>query len=367
MRKRIAFVINSMSAGGAERVIASLSNGLTASYDIFIISLDKQPSFYSLLSNVELLYCSDGLKPSRGIKDALLNNFKLYKAITGHLKKNKIDICIGFMTENNILSILASKRCRIPVIISERNNPYKEVDVTNKVWKGLRRLIYPYTNVLVVQTKLIKSFYEDFLPIDKIEIIPNPINPEFKPRNTQEKQNIILNVGRLSAQKNQKMLIQAFSRCKTDDWKLNIVGEGVLRDDLELLISDLELKDKVHLLGTQTNIQDYYEKAKIFAFSSNYEGFPNALMEAMYFGLPSISTACPSGPDELIRDGKNGFLVPVGDVDLMAEKLQTLIDNSILRGSFQIESTKTMQPYKLKFILKSWEAIINNLLHSNKN
>lgn len=360
--KKIAFVISSMSSGGAERVVSVLSNELCSRFKIFIITMTECDSFYHLNSNVTLLHCTERIEPSANAIQALKLNLVLYKAIVGYIKGYNLDLCVGFMTPNNILSTLAAKRCGIPVIISERNNPYIESQSLSTIWKYLRKFTYPKADKLVVQTEKIKSFYINFIENDRLEKIPNPINPDFSNTNDVKKYNTVLNVGRLTDQKNQKMLISAFAMTNNHGWNMKIVGEGKLRVKLELLIKKLNMEHKIHLVGRQGNVEEFYKEAKIFAFSSNYEGFPNALQEAMYFGLPSISTDCPTGPSELISDGDNGFLIPLGDINSLSEKLDILMHNDILRSAIGKKASDTMGDYKVEKIITQWMVLFDDLL-----
>lgn len=359
---KIAFVISSLSSGGAERVVSTLSNHLTDSYEVFIITMSNKPVFYPLNENVRVLYCKESLKPSKGIVDAIKLNYSLYRKIIKLIRKYGIDICIGFMTPNNILATLASKRCNIPVIISERNNPFEEDKHISDFWKKIRRLVYPRADKLVVQTERIRSFYTTFIKSNRLETIPNPINPDFKNQSILTKENIILNVASLSDQKGQDMLIKAFAKTQPNNWQLCIVGEGDKRGELQQLIDHLKMNDKILLVGRQTDVVSYYTKSKIFAFSSLYEGFPNALQEAMFFGLACVSTDCPTGPSEMIEDGINGYLIEVDNELKMSEKLNLLMNDENLRQSLGSNAQESIKPYEIKNIISKWKELIQQLI-----
>lgn len=361
-KKKIAFVISSMSSGGAERVVSTLSNQLIDKYKVYIITMVKKPSFYTLHNDITLLSCVEKISPSKGVFDALQSNFVLYKAIVGFIREYRIDLCIGFMTANNILATLAAKRCGIHVVVSERNNPYLEGNRVNGLWKRLRRFIYPRADVLVVQTQRVKSFYESFIDSTKLVTIPNPINPDFKLSTTEKKGNIILNVGSLTDQKGQDMLIRAFAKTNTTNWHLHIIGDGDNKKKLQRLIENLNVKESISLLGRRSDIATYYAKSRIFAFASLYEGFPNALQEAMFFGLPCISTDCPTGPAEMIKDSVNGFLIPVGNEFIMTEKLKILMKNDALRATLGQEAKKTMKLYEINKIIDQWVTLFDKLI-----
>ena len=364
-KKKIAFVTYGMRSGGAERVISILSNFLTHYFEVFIIIMIDAPSFYTLSSEVTLLHCQNNPKPTKGIFEALQSNFRTYKSLLKILKENKIDLAIGFLTANNILATLAAKRLDIPVIISERNNPFVQSASTSFYWKVLRRLVYPRADILTVQTTRVKTFYSSFIKERKLAIIPNPINPDFDRTIKAKKENIILNVGSLEPQKGQDVLIRAFSEAQLEGWELYIVGEGSQRTQLTALITELNLQKSVFLLGKKSNIAKYYASSRIFAFSSRYEGFPNALLEALYFGLACVSTDCPTGPSEMIEDGVNGYLVAVDDIDTLALKLQKLAANDDLPSSMGQAASKSVEQYGTEEIVGKWKHLIDRLLDQN--
>ncbi len=361
-KKTIAFITIGLNSGGAERVVSTLSNELTKSYNVVIITLKTTPIFYPLDPNIKVVHCADVLKPSKNSFDAIKSNYKLYKEIKKQLRHHHADLCIGFVTTPNILATLASRSLGIPVIISERNNPFMEDVKLSKFWKILRRFVYPRADFTVVQTELIQSFFARNIDSRRLKIIPNPINPDFDSGITIPKENIVLNVGRLSDQKAQDTLIRSFANLDAPDWQLHIAGEGENREKLENLIEELNVKDRVFLLGRTDAIQSLYQKSKIFAFTSLYEGFPNALMEGLYFGLACVSTDCPSGPSELIENNKNGILIPVGGQAELEKSLQGLIDDPMARERLGKAARKTMESYDSESITKEWLGLIQNLI-----
>ncbi|SEL72016.1 GalNAc-alpha-(1-_4)-GalNAc-alpha-(1-_3)-diNAcBac-PP-undecaprenol alpha-1,4-N-acetyl-D-galactosaminyltransferase [Maribacter orientalis] len=363
---KIAFLIPSLGSGGAERVITTLANNLTENYEVIIITFDNKQPFYKLNSQIKHHSCTNltDIPPSNNTYKALKFNIKLLLEINRISKDEKIDIIISFLTIANILGILVAKFRKIPIIISERNNPNKEL--ISNFWMQIRRKTYPSANYIVVQTQEIADFYITKIKNDVVKIIPNPISPDLEIMNSKEtKENIILNVGRLSNQKGQEMLLKAFTRIESNGWKLVIAGEGENRVKLEKLIKKLQISDRVLLPGRIKDVSKLYNKAKIFAFSSNYEGFPNALIEAMHFRLPCVSTNCPTGPSELIINDINGFLIPVNNEIVMAEKLNILINDSALRESLGSKAAKTVKKYAIESISDRWKKLIESCLNSN--
>jgi GalNAc-alpha-(1->4)-GalNAc-alpha-(1->3)-diNAcBac-PP-undecaprenol alpha-1,4-N-acetyl-D-galactosaminyltransferase len=360
-KKKIGFLIYSLSAGGAERVLSTVSNGLVNFFDVSIITLVHSDPFYKIDKNVQIISLTDRIEPSKNLIQGLNVNLILIKKLIQVLRREQIEITIGFMTTSNILLTIAAKVVRIPVIISERTNPKLQRLPRSK--KLLRKLVYPLANILIVQNSENRDFFLKINP--NTIILPNPIAPELSENRDGQsplKQKIILNVGRLTALKGQDMLIKAFSMINKPEWKLVIVGEGEYRGHLEKLVHDLDLKDQIEMPGIKKNIFDFYNRAEIFAFGSRYEGFPNALIEAMYFGLPCVSTDCPTGPSELIEHGKNGFLIAVDDTKTMANYLKTLTENSDLRKTFSLNAKNMVANFEFNKVIFQWKGVIDNLV-----
>ncbi|OBX24137.1 MULTISPECIES: glycosyltransferase family 4 protein [Bizionia] len=361
-KPKIAFIITSLTSGGAERVLSTLSNSFVADYQVTIITLYNVMPFYELDSRIKRISCKESYNKNMRFIDSLTNNIYMIGSLYRILKKEQISVAIGFMTTTNIYTIIASKLARIPCLISERTHP--DYDPLSDFWIKIRKKTYPYCTKLIVQTAGIKSYFTKFLNPDKLAIIKNPLADSliaFRDESLK-KENIILSVGRLDPVKNQRLLIEAFSEMEIDNWKIQIVGEGELRSELQALINDLNLEDSVELIGSVDCVHDYYNKARIFAFTSNFEGFPNALIEAMAFGLPCISTNCPSGPNEVIDDGENGFLIPVGDKNMLKLKLEVLISQPELGERFGASAKASTAKFETKHISEQWKHLITEAL-----
>ena len=362
VKPKIAFLINSLGSGGAERVVTTLANKFCSIYEVHIFTLiDTQP-FYPLHPEINITPCFTKIEPSGNLLNALKSNFLIFRRLRSLLLKNRVELVVAFMTTANILAILAGKIIGIPVIISERNNPKKQ-DIAG-YWKVLRLMTYPFADFLVVQTAEIRQYFTWKISKKRLHILPNPISPELTQNRISgvKKQNIILSIGSLTKQKAQHVLVKAFALTKAENWQLVIVGEGPIRVKLEKLIQDLGIQGNVSLPGEIKDIYKMYSKSKIFAFSSLYEGFPNALIEAMHFGLPCISTNCPTGPSELINDSKNGYLVPMNDEKAMAEKLSVLMNDENKRKSFGDKAIKTVEIFEIKNVVVQWKALIENCI-----
>ena len=174
-----------------------------------------------------------------------------------------------------------------------------------------------------------------------------------------EKENTVISVGRLEKQKDFVTLIKAYKKVAAlyPDWKLKIYGQGNRKDELQGLIERENLTTNIRLCGVTHTPFLEMKKAKIFVLSSFYEGFPNVLCEAMHAGLPCVSTKCECGPSELINDGKNGFLVQIGNINQMAEKIIALIENEKLRSSMGEEAERSTERLSREVICQKWREL----------
>ncbi|HIQ50620.1 MAG TPA: glycosyltransferase, partial [Nautiliaceae bacterium] len=185
-----------------------------------------------------------------------------------------------------------------------------------------------------------------------------------------------ITIGRLESQKNHKLLINAIKNINANLW---IIGDGHLKKELEDMIKNLKLQDKVKLLGRQSNPYKFLAKADAFVFSSNYEGFPNVLLEALACELPIISTDCKSGPREILAPNSDftkqttdieiaefGILVPVGDVKRMADAMKIIIEDENLRNRLRKKALNRAKDFEVDKIIKEWEEIIEKVYKETK-
>jgi len=357
-KETIAFVIHALGSGGAERVVSTLANNLSHKYKVLIITYKKSIPFYYLSPDITIVYCEEHIPLSQNVFQALMVNYKLFIKIKRFLKQEKVKITIGFMTSANVLAILASRLNKIPVIISERSNPY--LTKLPFIWRYLRKFVYRHADSLIVQTVENKNYFANFIDYEKIEIVANPIAQELTSAKDSQiiKKNVVLNVGRFISGKAQDQLIKAFAAIDHKDWELHLIGKGPQEKKYAGLISKLGLDSCIKLIPPTTDIAVHYNTAKVFAFTSLSEGFPNALIEAMHFGISCISTDCPTGPSEVIKHRKNGFLIPMNDQQALQKHLSLLMQSSDLRKRLGRLAEASVERFEVKAISKKWENVI---------
>lgn len=348
VKKHIFFIIPSIGIGGAERVVSVLANHLVLKdYKVTIILLVRDIS-YRLDERVQVVF--PDFKLHRNIS-SLLKVIRYYRKAVKEIKPDVIFSFLEFYNEITMLALIGIKK---KIFLFDRNNPFlKEQNATQAI---LRKVLYPKADGLVVQTRRAAEYVDKLRLNSNILILPNPLsnikelwNPDFESKR-------IICVGRIETQKNHKYLIDIFSQINNDGWILQFVGDGSCRPELEEYVNVLNMKNHVQFLGIRNDVQSLLSESTIFAFPSLWEGFPNALLEAMAVGVPCISNNCPTGPSEIIQDGVNGFLIDVGDIEEFKKKLLIMMIDKELRAIFSANARIAMLKYAVG-------NITNELLH----
>ena len=357
LNKTITFVISSLSPGGAERVVALLANHLCSKYRVHLILIgDAQNNFYFIDARAKI-HQLKMLKESSSVFKGIINNLKRIRSLSRIIRHINPDIVISFIFSTNILTLLSSLFIKTKVIVSERNDPRKYSE-GHLAWNILRRLTYPFAHALVV---LNKDMYHLLRHTNfNTKVIKNPVVlPINKGIGQIKHPNVIMGLGSLSYQKGFDILIEAFrlSNLQEKNWKLYIFGEGEKRKVLEELVCKNGLKESVFLPGLTTSPSAEFERSKIFVFSSRFEGLGHALIEAMSNGMAVISTDCPSGPSEIIKNYENGVLVPVEDAPALAKVLVELSQDPKLRKSLSSRAKAIKEHLSIERISKEWEAL----------
>ena len=351
---KVDFYISSLSSGGAEHVLTNLAaNFAEHGMDVSITSYEKRPQFYEVASNVKLN------KYDFTNKSKLAEWFCDFRATKKHLRERTADVAISFLSRCNFMLILAGLFSKTKIIVCDRNNLLRKYP---KYVFDMTCFLYRFADIVCVQTNEMKAFYPHYLQ-NKIVVLENPLDfdemaAQCKGQNL-EKEIIVISVGRLEKQKDFVTLIMAFKKVADlyPEWKLKIYGQGNRKDELQGLIERENLTTNIRLCGVTHTPFLEMRKAKIFVLSSFYEGFPNVLCEAMHAGLPCVSTKCECGPSELINDGKNGFLVQIGNINQMAEKIIALIENEELRSSMGKEAERATERLGREVICQKWREL----------
>lgn len=357
---KIVFNLGVFRRGGAERVIANLSNELASDNEVYIMVTGKVAEPYIVNDKVKMLDLDEG----GYCRNPIMRNFRRMRKMKRILLNIQPDIVVSFLPSPSYRVLFLRKKINCKVIVSDRNDPRHEYNsLANKI---LCRWLYKRADGFVFQTNEQRDYFPKAIR-ERSVVIPNPLKSEFlSPVIDRRKKNTIISVGRFHKQKNQKLLIDAFTEISSGykDYKLKIFGHGPLEKELSDYIKGLDMADRIILHKPVENIKKELSESKIFVMTSDYEGMPNALMEAMACGLPCISTDCPcGGPRELIRDGVNGVLFEVGNRDQLIEKLKTLIDDTKLREKFGQNARSICDKMNPKEICKRWRKYITEIVN----
>jgi glycosyltransferase involved in cell wall biosynthesis len=359
---KILLMISSMSAGGAERVACSLANAWSERGDNVIVMptfSGRGECFFELSADVRLVYLAD-MVSSRA--RSFLNQFARLRALRRFIAKERPDITVSFLTNVNVAAVIASAGLDVPVIICERIDPFI---CPVSLWLNLaRRLVYPFADALMVQTQAVAAKYAaSGKCLRRVSVIPNPVPLEVLnlccvPCTGGRKR--LLAVGRLEGQKQFDVLIRVFARItnRHPDWSLRIIGDGPLRAELQQQIVALGLESRIELSGRIVDIGDELANADAFALTSSFEGFPNALLEAMAAGLPCVTFDCQSGPREISLDGKTALLVALNDERALQIELERLMSDEALRSSLgRLARVSVLERYSLDKVLGKWDSL----------
>lgn len=319
---KIMFLVSSMGGGGAEKVVSTLSNYLVSKQheiSILMISTEKNESFYKLDPKVKLI-------PLLQKKNNHFLWFSKIKKIKTNIHQAMPDVVVSFLPHVCIYTWLALRKTNFRYILSERNDPNQ----MNLLYKFLCKKAFRDANGCVFQTKDAASFY-NIDRLKKYKIIENPINlTNFKPNLCGVTNKRIVSVGRLTKQKNFELLINSFADfmdLKGRDYTLNIYGDGPLRSKLQKTINDKKMEKNVFLCGKSTEWHNIEQNSALFVSSSNYEGMPNALAEALLIGLPCIATDCPVGGSKTLAEHfERCYLVPTNDRTKLTNTMLKVIE-----------------------------------------
>ncbi|MCX8075007.1 MAG: glycosyltransferase family 4 protein [Clostridia bacterium] len=377
--KKITFFMLHLNFGGIEKQVTTLCNELARQnnkYDITIVSFYKinENAFYDLDSSIKVKYLLNYGPNKKEIKDAM-NNFKIFRLFKELFKALKIIWLKEYLIKNEIkkvnTDIIVSSRIEFSKHIKRKDTlnisqEHSYIDTENYISKV--RKSFKYIDYLVVMTEKAKKNYEQWLANEKIRpeviCIPNMVSRLNENYMSKLENKRIISVGRLHEEKNFLVLIDIFKKVFDDDptWKLDIIGEGNQRNEIEKSIKSYNLEDKIILHGrlTEDEIIQKLQEDSIFVLTSRSESFSLVLCEAMRQGIPCISFDVDVGPREIIKDGENGFLVEYLNKEDMENKIKLLMNDERLRHDFGEKSRVQVEKFYSDKIVKQWENIFDN-------
>ena len=330
---KLLFVITSLENGGAERVCASLANYFSKENEVEILYFSGE-IFYEISPKVKL---------NKFTRNSRIPRLAA-KLLAIRKRAKDADCILSFMDSTNILSIIATAFLGRKLIISE----HSAHDFVGLKWRVLRRIFYPFASALTV---LSKSDFNYYSFVKNKAIIYNP--SIFKPSFGGQKEKLIIFVGRLEHVKGCDIFLRALALLGLDDFKLLVLGDGSQKKSLQSLSAKLGLKN-LEFLGSVSDIQNYYKKAKIIVSSSRFEGLGNALIESAFFDCIRVATPT-AGALELLEDGKNGFI----SSDFSEQALAKAILKALSADESVLENTRAeSEKFRLENIAKEWWELI---------
>lgn len=363
----VKFILPGLSAGGSEHVVSFVANRLARSgFEVSILSFEASDSkpYYDTDERIRIEYLGVPVG-KRGPIGVLSDIVRRVRRLRGVLKAQRPDMVISLLTRSNVVAVLAATRLRIPVIVSERNNPRRQRP--GIVWRALRRYAYPRAYGLITMTR---GALECFPPVMRPRswVIPNMADYQnFKPR-FDNRIKAMTAVGRLVDQKGFDLLIESWARVaeRHPDWRLRIWGEGPDRVTLAALARRLGVENSVEMPGVSTAPGRWIEEADAFVLSSRFEGWGLVLGEAMAAGLPCVSFDCPFGPADMITDGHDGLLVEEASIDKLAEALSRVMSDGELREKLGTNATAAAHRFAPETIGSLWELTIHKALEDER-
>lgn len=347
--KRILFIIHDINYGGAAKMLSFLANSLSgAGYDVHVYTYMGRSLNYELNKSIKYHYRN----PKKG--DRLRRFLEPFIPVRKVIKSINPDVVISFLTNANLYTIFGASFTNIPVILCERGDPFMENSFENRI----KKFFYNFSEGFVFQTEGARDFYNGVIK-SKSTIIPNPVTvkaTEIIPY--ENRSNDIVFVARFDIkQKRQDVMIEAFEKITKENENLRLVfyGEGEDKKLIEKKVDSLNISNRVIFAGKVKNIGEYIKIAKYCVLTSDFEGIPNAIIEALSLGVPVVATDCsPGGAKLLVKNGINGFLVPRGDAESISQSIMYLEQNPDVAKKFAKEAVKIRSEYSPDKILNDW-------------
>lgn len=359
--KKILFVVSQLKVGGAPKMIQYVAN-LCTSHFKEVTMVTYYDGFTPDDMKVSIKRYNLDVSFGSGIPIWRITALKRLRRI---IKNSGCDIVCSFLPDISAMSYLATRGMNTIVVSCERGDPFE----FSWFWKTIMTWIYKKSDYCVFQLEKARDFFGQTIARHSF-VIPNPYVPadNATPYEGVRKKTIV-SAGRFSLQKRFDILIKAYAKVKEkhSDFKLVLYGEGDYLAEYEKLIKELNIEDFVEFPGYIRNVASRIKEDGIFVLSSDFEGIPNALIEAMSVGLPCVATDCtPGGPAFLTNNGERGLLVPVHDVDAMASAISSLIEDPSMASSLAQKATDIVGLLDINVINKMWIDTFTKIINDGE-
>lgn len=364
----MALVISSLATGGAERVLSLMANHWARSgRRVTVITMSDTRSDHFLLDPSITRIALDVIGASRSKWLAVASNARRVAALRRAIKAARAPVVISFGETTNVVAVIAAVGTGSRVVVAEVTDPRRHV--VGWIWGLLRRVTYPRADRVVVQSAETRPWASKMVGLERSRVIANPVPTPRLPAASSDASRplTLLGVGRLVEVKGFDDLIRAFAAVtrRFPEWRLLILGDGDQREALIALSESLGVADRVQIPGSVPDPAPIMAQSEIFVLSSRYEGFPNALLEAMSVGMAVISTDCPTGPREIVESGVNGILVPPGDGARLAEAIAGLMGDEHARRTLGARAKGVRQRFSIEKVMAQWDSLIMELVGEN--
>lgn len=381
--KKVTLFINSLTSGGAERVLSIIATELvTQNIEVNLLCIENDNA-YTLPKEVKITYLSNLTKHDSSLKKLLYLPYLALK-LKSYIKKNQITLIQSHIYRANFTNILAKifgAKHQVQIVEVTSINNLKEGGFSKKINYLLIRLLYKHANLVIFKAQRMKEeFLKNIPKIKKYTVINNPYDikkitmlaeepvPDFK---FCEEKKYIVSVGRLSSEKRFITLIKALKKLDKNI-ELILIGEGEELNNLREYSNTNGLEKRIHFLGRKENPFKYIKHADLFVLASEGEGFPNVIIEAMISSTPIISTDCISGPREILAPdtninfqlksgielAKNGILYPVDNDESLRYAIKTLLDDEIKQKKYIANALEQSKKYALKKIIEQYKEVL---------
>jgi glycosyltransferase involved in cell wall biosynthesis len=353
---KISIIISDISkTGGTERAVTTLANMLCKnSHEVSIISLtrtNEEKSYYDLCDSIHVDFLNNELLPVSFYKKVKWCIVSLI-LLRSYFKKKNADFIISTGHNNNWLIPFVRGGKQTKTIACE-HIVYSSIPVVSKFFMSLT---YKYLDHIVVLSEKSKSSFSKY---SKISVIPNALPFEVNKQSSLSKEGILI-VGRLNSEKGLERLVPIgkILKEKYPLWKISLVGDGEMREELELIYKNADLDDYILFKGIIKDVKSEYLSSSIYVMTSHYEAFPMVLLEAQSCGLPIVAFDCPEGPAQIIHDGKDGFLIKDKDFEGFTDRLSQLIEHEELRHQLGNQGKINSLMYSEENVVNKWEDLL---------
>ena len=364
--KRVMFVIHSMRGGGSERQMSYLANEIASLAQTSLVTLDKTGNdAYPLDSRIERIGLN--LTGTRGgLLKGVVANIRRIKKLRGRIRSWHPDVVVSFCDSTNILSLMACPS-GIPVLISERSDPRQQT--LGRIWEFMRKIYYPKCRICVTQTKEVGEHIaaQGLVASSKVIVIPSAIRiPDLNLESLNRQRALIqpktlIFVGRLSKEKRLDRLLNAWASLREhhSDWRLQIVGDGVERVPLQRLAAELNIDQTVQWALWSDDVWSSLTAAHAYCLVSEYEGYPQSMLEAMASGLPVAVLDCSPAIRQTISDEVDGLVIP--SEDFISRTLHRMLSSDSLRNALGWAAFQRARDFEWTAIAPQWLAAIASL------